>query len=68
ADQAQSLLDTLQGLQVIGKAFLGGAKGQDKEVYARMIDNAKFARVVNEVTFDLAVPQSDIDILIGGIK
>ncbi|MGH9819360.1 MAG: hypothetical protein ACRD43_04250, partial [Pyrinomonadaceae bacterium] len=68
ADQAQSLLDTLQGLQVIGKAFLGGAKGQDKEVYARMIDNAKFGRVVNEVTFDLAVPQSDIDILIGGIK
>jgi len=33
-----------------------------------MIDNAKFARNNNEVTLDLAVPQSDIDILIGSIK
>jgi hypothetical protein len=68
ADRAQSLLDTLQGLQVVGKAFLGGAKGPDKAVYARMIDNVKFARTGSEVTLDLAVPQSDIDILIGGIK
>jgi hypothetical protein len=67
-DSAQSLLDTLQGLQTIGKAFLGGAKGPEKAVYARMIDNAKFARNNNEVTLDLAVPQSDIDILIGSIK
>jgi hypothetical protein len=68
ADKAQSLLETLQGLQVVGKAFLGGAKGADKQVYARMIDNVKFNRTGSEVTLDLAVPQSDIDILIGGIK
>jgi hypothetical protein len=68
ADQASSLLDTLNGLQMVGKAFLGGAKGADKQVYARMIDNVKFARKANEVTLDLQVPQSDIDILIGQIK
>ena len=43
ADQAQTLLETLEGLQAVGKAFLGGAPGADKQVYARMIDNAKFA-------------------------
>lgn len=68
ADQAQSLLETLQGLQMVGKAFLGGSKSADKQVYARMIDNAQFARTGTEVTFDLSVPQTDIDILVGGIK
>lgn len=68
SESAQSLLDTLQGLQTIGKAFLGGSKGPEKAVYARMIDNAKFARNNNEVSLDLAVPQSDVDILIGSIK
>ena len=61
---AKSLYDTLEGLQMLGKAFLGGAKGADKQVYSRMIENAKFAVRGNEVTFDLAVPQSDIDILV----
>ncbi|MEP6850472.1 MAG: hypothetical protein ABI999_16560, partial [Acidobacteriota bacterium] len=41
-EQAQSLLETLQGLQMVGKAFLGGAKGADKQVYARLIDSVKF--------------------------
>jgi hypothetical protein len=63
--QATSLYDTLAGLQMIGKAFLGGSKSPDKQVYVRMIDNAKFEVKGNEVTFDLAVPQSDIDILVG---
>lgn len=68
ADQAASLLQTLSGLQHVGKAFLGGAKGADKQVYARMIDNVKFAQTGNQVTLDLSVPQSDIDILVGQIK
>ncbi|HKP67696.1 MAG TPA: hypothetical protein VJV05_00330 [Pyrinomonadaceae bacterium] len=65
--QAKSLYDTLEGLQMLGKAFLGAAKAADKQVYARMIENVKFAAKGNEVTFDLAVPQSDIDILVGMI-
>lgn len=66
--QATALLETLEGLRLIGKAFLGGAKGPDKQVYARMIENAKFSSKANEVIFDLQVPQSDIDILVAGLK
>lgn len=66
--QATSLLETLEGLQLLGKAFLGSAKGPDKQVYARMIKNAKFSAKANEVMFDLQVPQSDIDILVGTLK
>ncbi len=32
AAQAKSLQETLEGLQMIGKAFIGGAKGADKKV------------------------------------
>ncbi len=66
--QATSLLETLEGLQMLGKAFLGGAKGADKQVYARMIENAKFSAKANEVMLDLQVAQSDIDILVGSLK
>ena len=67
-EQAQGLLETLEGLQLVGKAFIGGGKGPDKEVYGRMIDNAKFSRAGNEVALDLTVPQSDIDVLVGTKK
>jgi hypothetical protein len=66
--QAKSLHDTLSGLQMLGKAFLGGAKGADKEVFSRMIENVKFSVKANEVVMDLQVPQSDIDILVGKLK
>lgn len=66
--QAASLLETLEGLQIVGKALLGGSKSADKQVYVRMIDNAKFSVKGNEVTFDLQVPQSDIDVLVGMMK
>ena len=68
AAQAQGLLETLEGLQFVGKAFLGSAKGADKQVYARMIENAKFIRSANEVKLDLRVPQNDINVLIGEKK
>lgn len=66
--QATALHETLEGLQLVGKALLGGAKGADKQVYVRMLENAKFTTKANEVMLDLSVPQSDIDILIGGLK
>jgi hypothetical protein len=65
AAQAKTLQETLEGLQMIGKAFIGGGKGADKKVYARMIDNARISLSGNEVMLDLQVAQSDIDILIG---
>lgn len=63
--QAQTLFETLEGLRMLGKAFLGGMKGEDKKVYARMTENARISRSGSEVVFDLQVPQNDIDILIG---
>ncbi len=68
ADDAQNLLDQLQGLQLIGKAFLGSSKSAKTQVYGRMIDNANFTRNANEVVLDLQVPQTDINVLIGEKK
>ncbi len=67
AEQAQTLHETLEGLQMLGKAFIGG-KSEDKKVLARMIDNARITRSGAEVMLDLQVPQSDINILLTGIK
>ncbi len=66
--QAASLYETMEGLQMIGKAFLGGAKGADKQVYARLVQNAKISIKTNEVSLDLVVPQADLDVLVGMIK
>ncbi len=66
--QATALLETLEGLQLIGKALLGSGKGADKQVYGRLIENVKFSAKANEVALDLSVPQSDIDILVGMLK
>ncbi len=63
-EQAQSLHETMQGLQMLGKAFLGGNKAADKQVYARMVENAKITRSGSELSLDLQVPQTDIDVLI----
>ena len=66
--QATSLFETLEGLKVLGKAFLGGAQSGSRQVYARLIENARFSVKANEVTFDLSVPQGDIDVLVGLLK
>jgi hypothetical protein len=66
--QAKSLHETVEGLQMLGGALLGANRGPDKQVYARMIKAAKFAHAGSDVTLELTVPQSDIDVLIGGLK
>lgn len=63
-EQAQSFQEQLEGFQNIGKVFLGGAKGADKQVYTRLIENVKIARADDEVTLDLQIAQSDIDFLL----
>jgi hypothetical protein len=68
AAQATELKDTLDGLQMLGKAFLGGGKGEDKQVYARLIENVKFASKGNEVSMDLAIAQADLNFLVGMLK
>lgn len=65
AEHAVSLKDTLDGLQMLGKMFLGSSKRADQQVYARLIDNVKFASKGNEVSMSLAIAQTDVDFLIG---
>lgn len=64
-EQAQSLHELLEGLQMLGKAFLGNSKKPDDKIYVRMIESAEITRNGNAVLFDLKVPQSDIDALLG---
>lgn len=68
AEQAEGLKSMLEGLQMLGKAVLGGSKRTDQQVYGRMVKAAKISSRANEVTLDLLVPQADIDILIAGVK
>lgn len=67
-EQAEGLKSTLEGLQMLGKAILGGSKRTDQQVYARMVKAAKVSSRANAVTLDLLVQQADIDILIAGVK
>lgn len=67
-DQAAALKDTLEGLQMLGKAVLGNSKNPDQQMYGRMVKNARFGVTGNDVTLDLLVPQADIDLLVAKIK
>ncbi len=67
-DQAVGLKDTLEGLQMVGSAIFVNSKRTDQQVYGRMLKNAKFAARGSDVTIDVMVPQTDIDILIAESK
>ena len=64
-DDAANLYDTIDAMRSLGKMFLGSSKSANKQVYARMIENANITRSGTEVSLDLQVPQNDIDVLIG---
>ena len=65
ATAATGLKDSLEGLQMLGKAFLGGASGADKQVYARLVENVRFTARGNEVSMELAIAQADVNFLVG---
>lgn len=65
AENAESLKNSMTALQSVFGDVLGGSKRDDQKVYGRMLKNAKFSSNANQVTLDLQVPQSDINILIG---
>jgi hypothetical protein len=67
-DQAKGLKDTIVGFQSFLPGILKGSKGEDKKVYGRMLENAKIAQNGSEVTLDLQVPQTDINVIIGEKK
>lgn len=64
-EQAQGLYDTIDVLRSLGKMALGSNKAADKQVYARMIENAKISRSGSEILLNLQVPQTDINVLMG---
>lgn len=65
AAQGKTLNDILVTFQGIGKSFLGDAKSEDKQIFAKMIENVKITQNQTLVSLDLQVPQSDINILLG---
>ena len=64
AQQAADLKGTFEGLRDLGKAFLGGSKAADKQLYSRLLNNVRITQVANEISLDLAIPQSDLDALV----
>jgi len=62
---AEELEGTLIGFQMLGKMLLGKSKGADKQAYSRMIENARISRKEKLIMFELKVPKSDIDVIVG---
>lgn len=67
-EQAKELFDMLQGLQMIGKSFLGASKKTEHKVIARMLDTTKVTSRGTDVLLNISVPQADIDLLVATIK
>jgi len=67
AESAQGLYDTISFLQQFGKGLLGNSKKPENAVYARLIDNAKVTKTGGDVSLDLTIAQSDIDVLLAAL-
>lgn len=65
AKRAEGLQQNMSDLREVGKAILGGSKREDQKMYARLLENAKISRNGTEVSLDLQVQQSDMNILVG---
>jgi hypothetical protein len=64
AEQAKALGETLEGLQSLIKSLLNSARGEDKKVYARILESAKITRLGMDVSIDLQVANADVALLI----
>ena len=67
-EQAKSLSEMLEGLQMLGTTFLVSSKRPDQKVYARMIESAKIRNSANNVSLDILIAQPDIDVIVGAVK
>jgi hypothetical protein len=67
APQAKMLKDTIIGFQGFA-GVLKGSKREDQKIYGRMLENTKIAQNGNEVTIDLQVPQTDLNVIVGAKK
>jgi hypothetical protein len=64
-EQATSLQQSLETLQTAISGFLLASKSEKQKVYGRMLKNTRFGRTGNELTIDLLIPQSDLNVLLG---
>ena len=62
---AEGLEKNMSDLREVGKILLGSSKREDQKMYARLLENAKISRNGTEVSLDLKVSQSDMNILAG---
>lgn len=67
-EQAKKLYDTIDGLKMLGKAFLGNSKRADQRIYGKLIENLKLGVRGNTVSLDLLFPQADIDVMIAAVR
>jgi flagellar hook-basal body complex protein FliE len=67
-EQALALKDMLAGLQFVGNAIFGNSKRKDQQVYGRILKGAQMTSKGNTVSVVVPVQQSDIDILISGLR
>lgn len=68
AVQAQGLLDTIDVLKALGKLAVSGSKKPENQALGRLIETAQFSVKGNELSLDLKIPQSDLDLLTSMIK
>lgn len=61
--EATDIENTMTGLKELGKVLISTVKGEEREVYSRMVDNLRISRVGTKVKFDLLVAQTDLAIL-----
>lgn len=66
--QAKGLKDSLTGIQGLFAPILKNSKREDQKIYGRMLESAKIGQVGNELTLDLQVPQTDINVIVGAKK
>ena len=67
APQAKFLKDTLTGFQAFA-GILKASKREDQKIYGRMLENTKIGQNGTEVTIDLQVPQTDLNVIVGAKK
>lgn len=67
-EQAVALKDMMDVLQVMGGGMLSGSTKPAQQIYGRILKDIKIAANGTDVTLDLLVPQTDIDLMVAGIK
>jgi hypothetical protein len=66
--EAASLKDFLEVLRDMGGFVWGSSKNADKQLYSRLLKSVKLATRGHNITLDVTVPQTDLDVLIGKVR